>query len=52
MENIKDTQVRIQLIGDIKGYLNVEKEAVFPLTAKSKVTGLVIPLMVKSAVTV
>lgn len=32
MENIKDTQVRIQLIGDIKGYLNVEKEAVFPLT--------------------
>lgn len=32
MENIKDTQVKIQLIGDIKGYLTIEKEAVFPLT--------------------
>lgn len=32
MENIKDTQVRIQLIGDLKGYLNIEKDSVFPLT--------------------
>lgn len=32
MENIQDTQVRIQLIGDVKGYLDVEKQSVFPLT--------------------
>ena len=32
MENIQDTQVRIQLIGDVKGYLDIEKQSVFPLT--------------------
>jgi hypothetical protein len=29
---MQDSQVRIQLIGDVKGYLNIEKESVFPLT--------------------
>lgn len=29
---MQDSQVRIQLIGDVKGYLNIEKDSIFPLT--------------------
>lgn len=29
---MQDSQVRIQLIGDVQGYLNIEKDSIFPLT--------------------